>query len=191
MINKENDVIMIERELKKIIKQDEYKSLLSVFAWSEIKNQTNFYYDVFPPNDNEKITVRIRTINGQNKLQIKCALQNSDKERLEFEEEVPEISPFISSGRIKSLSGFHYDDVFLIGALVTQRNIYNWNSSIIVCLDKNEYLGTTDYELEIEYKDNVESDLLLLLSTYGITFNTKQQGKFSRYINRYYNIRTV
>lgn len=181
--------MMIERELKKGIQFDMYQSILCLFKWDEVKNQINYYYDVFPFKKNEKMTIRIRSVLNIHKLQIKSIYQNNCIEKMEFEEEVPYIFPFISSQKIKAISGLHYDDVFLIGALVTQRHIHHWSDSITICLDRNEYLGIVDYELEIEYEKNVTPDLLALLAEYGIIFDhEKQIGKFSRFINRYYQL---
>lgn len=181
---------MIERELKRIIHFDTYKSIWCVFNWDVVKTQINYYYDVFPFEKSKKMTIRIRSVDNLYKLQIKSACQNSYIEKIEFEEKVPRVFPFISSEKIRAVSGLHYDDVFLIGALVTKRHIHQWSDSITICLDKNEYLGTIDYELEIEYEKDVTSELLTLLSEHGIRFDDEKQiGKYSRYMKRCYSMR--
>lgn len=183
---------MIECELKKIIQFDIYKSIWCAFKWDEVNTQINYYYDVFPFRKNNKMTIRIRSVNNVHKLQIKNKYQSSNIARIEFEEKVPYIFPSISSEKIKAVSGLHYDDVFLIGALVTQRYTHHWSDAITICLDRNEYLGKIDYELEIEYDKAVTPDLLTILAEYGIKFdNEKQIGKYSRYMKRYYNMRAI
>ena len=93
----------------------------------------------------EGITCRIRLKNGVYTGTIKKHIMNSDAS--------------IESD-IKVRNGI-YDNGFidmglqLQGELVTERCILLKNSNCEVVLDKNTYLGYTDYELEIEYsKDN-------------------------------------
>ena len=47
-----------------------------------------------------------------------------------------------------------FEDRYLLNILVTERRNYICEDNII-SLDRNSYLGITDYELEIEYKNKI------------------------------------
>ena len=139
---------MIELEKKRLLSKEEYEYLLKYFFKNDylkgqsITKQTNYYFDTDNQAMNKQnITCRIRLKNSQYKGTMKAHTRNSDSST--------EIAIEVRNG-IKDNSfvdmGLKYQ-----GALVTTRCILIQNPLCTVVLDKNEYLGCTDYELEIEY----------------------------------------
>ena len=55
------------------------------------------------------------------------------------------------------------------------------NDSIELLLDKNEYLNTTDYEVEIEYL-NDETEIENIVNELGIDKSTVTYGKKTRFV---------
>ena len=77
---------------------------------------------------------------------------------------------------------YKYDNVKLIGFLITDRKIVERNG-IEIDIDKNIYEGNIDYEIEFEYKDdkavieNIIADMELEDSIY------QGKGKYERFKN--------
>lgn len=178
---------MTETEIKSIIDKDTYMTLLSMFNWTSSKEQTNSYYTA-PNNALKKshgITFRVRTIDNTSKIQIKkhliggSALQKSE----ESEYDVEGIPKGFDEETVKHLTGIS-TPVFLIGSLTTLRNSLMYCDGVMICLDKSEYLGVTDYEIEIEYTNPIPDSLINALSDVGVKFDSPCVGKFSRFISR-------
>ena len=177
---------MTETELKTIVTKDQYDIINATFNWEDIKTQINSYY-ISPDNILKKhgITFRVRTINGEHILQIKKHSGRDGALQVSEETEFP----------IESIPDeFREDEVFkfcgikvqasLIGDLKTIRKSVFFADGVEVCLDKSEYLGTTDYEIEIEYTSPIPQELLDILYNEGVTFDKPCTGKFSRFMNR-------
>lgn len=177
---------MIEKEYKVLLNQISYEKLCRDIEWMEILTQTNYYYVPKSHIVNEA-TIRIRHKKDTNILQIKIPV-SSDKAlhiNKEFEMIIGEIPEVLSSNIIYDICGEVMGDLYRIGHLETERRIFMYDSDIILCLDKNKYLNIIDYELEVEYKNIIPNDLYCFLSKYGITFEKKVNGKFSRFMNQY------
>ncbi len=139
---------MTEYEKKIMLTKDEYEYLLKLFEKLQPSRQIqhtkqiNYYFDTDALEMNRKnITCRIRIKNGQYKGIMKCHFPNTDKS-MEGEMELYDglnNNSFIDMG------------LKLFGNMVTERCIVMEASGCKVVLDKNEYLGTIDYELEVEY----------------------------------------
>lgn len=177
---------MIEKELKSIITEDEFEILKKMFVWDKIITQTNHYYS--DKNGNFKkngITMRIRTIDNQNKLQVKnhlgksVALQVSD----ETEFIVTSVPEFLTADEVFEYAGI-CEEAFLLGSLTTTRHSFMYTDNVEICLDKSSYLGIFDYETEIEFNGDIPQELLQQFSAVGINFDKKSVGKYSRFINR-------
>lgn len=142
---------MIEHERKILLSKDEYSYLLKKFGQDKpIIKQINYYFDT---NDlamnNQNITCRIRLKDGKYQGTIKQHFPETDHS---------------TETEIDIRNGV-YDNTFtdmgliLQGELVTERCVILKNPNIEVVLDKNVYLGHTDYELEIEYLPNYIYDI--------------------------------
>lgn len=139
---------MIERELKQLISSQDYIALLSFLSLfpSESIEQLNHYYDTENGYYNSiHTTVRIREKNGRLKGTVKShVICNKSIERDFKVSSLPE--------------RFFIDErnVFYKGKLHTERKIYRLGNGLILFLDKNSYLDTVDYEIEIEYPEDLE-----------------------------------
>jgi len=134
---------MLEFEKKIILNRAEYTFLKDLFKPSAMVTQINYYYDTdsFDMNKNG-ITCRIREKDSTYKTVIKDhqkEWQDCSIENIYCESSVYDDSFFKSMG------------LCCQGILSTNRIIF-FSNSVIIMLDKNSYLGTIDYELEIEYE---------------------------------------
>lgn len=150
---------MIEREKKILISKDEYDYLLKKFgATKSIKKQTNYYFDTddFIMN-RQKITCRIRLKDGKYTGIVKQHLENTDCS---------------NETEVEIYSGI-YDNAFtdwglkLQGELITERCILFKNAFFEIVLDKNKYLDTIDYELEIEYAVNHNEEAQFIFEVFA------------------------
>ncbi len=148
---------MLEFEKKFRLSAEEYEILCGVYAEYPIQTQMNFYYDTEDFLYNRQgITCRIRKKDNQYKATIKthhlnvmaCSVEKTYGVKDEFD-----------------ASAFAGMDVILHGQLQTDRKEIKMPDGIKITLDKNSYLGTEDYELEIEYHPQLEQSCENILRT--------------------------
>lgn len=140
---------MLEFEKKIMLTQDEYNLIIKRFCeCAQIQTQTNFYFDNNELSMNKKgITCRIRLKNGKYTATVKnhidtrsdCSVEINLTEKAEFD------------SQIFNAFGLRYQ-----GKLVTNRITIHKDSDCEIVLDRNEYLGHTDFELETEYSKESE-----------------------------------
>ena len=136
---------MIEYEKKILLTADEYMAIIlwnSKFLQEPIC-QINHYYDTENLDMNKQgITCRIREIDGKYTATVKKHKTN-----------VSECSIEESKVAVSSIDDSFFADlnVKLYGSMKTERIIINDEPEIKIMLDKNTYLDTVDYEIEIEY----------------------------------------
>ena len=104
----------------------------------------------------EGITCRVRFKNGMYTGTMKKHTWNSDTST---ESEIDVRNAIYDNGFIDM-------GLQLQGELVTERCILLKDSAYEVALDKNTYLGYTDYELEIEYAQEKEDDVADILKIF-------------------------
>lgn len=147
---------MTEFEKKMLLTKDEYNYLMehlghdgSLFPKPIVK-QINYYYDTDDYSMNrQNITCRIRLKDGKYKATMK---RHSGKAERSTETEM-EVRDGIRDNAFIDMG------LKLQGELTTHRCIIFKYEHCEVVLDKNEYLGTFDYELEIEYLPEYEKDV--------------------------------
>ena len=143
------------------------------------KLQINYYYDTLDDKLNEyKITVRVRENNNDMKLQIKKHISQQNF-RIESYEYSCNITELLQSVKIPDFK----EELSLKGKLITDRIIYKCGNSSIICLDKNTYLGTTDYEVEIEVTEDEEIYILKDME-YFCFWEMGVQSKSSRFFEK-------
>ncbi len=183
---------MLEYEKKILLTQDEYNKLSKLEGEGKLRFiQTNYYYDTDELKMNmQGITCRIREKNGKYKATIKAHKQDNKECSIEKTKEA-------SSKYDDSLfSGMHLK---LQGDLTTERVILYSNNGCEVVLDKNTYLGMTDYELEVEYLPEHEEQATKLIYRYMSLlyplkhwmYNLSQRGsqsKSERYFERKHHL---
>ena len=151
---------MTEREKKMLISKDEYDYLIEQLGYKlpgikkPVIRQINYYFDTedLAMNQNN-ITCRIRLKNGHYKGIIKRHFPDTDRST---ETEI-QIYDGIEENTFTDMG------LRLQGSLLTERCILFKDLNHEVVLDKNEYLGCIDYEIEIEYSPDYEEKAELTL----------------------------
>ena len=137
------EVMSTEHELKCLLTEDGYGRLLALlepFPYLR-EHQTNYYYDTRSEKlRRDNVTMRIREKNGKLKGTIKyhLATKHCSVERNFRVDSIPEVMVYEG------------DLVYLRGRLITCRTSYFLSDTIKIMLDRNEYLNSVDFELEIE-----------------------------------------
>lgn len=139
---------LLEYEMKFMLSPEEYKILYGAFN-ALAYTQTNFYYDTQDFSYNRKgITCRIREKGNRYTATIKehrlNTLNCSEEKTIEVKNEY-------------DTSLFEGMNLSLQGVMQTHRKDILLSNGIRIAIDKNIYLGTEDYELEIEYDPLVEN----------------------------------
>ena len=89
----------------------------------------------------------------------------------------------ITTDEIERITGIQIRDVMHVGSMTTSRYRCYFGKDISLCLDKNQFLGVCDYELEVELADEGTTGLESLLSELNITMvNSERLGKCSRFM---------
>lgn len=135
---------MLEFEKKVLLTPEEYQGLLKLTNSNTARIvQTNYYYDSDQLDMNRQgITCRIREKNGKWKATVKT---HEARERECSVENAKEVLGPLDDSFFKGMN------VNLQGYLTTTRTILYAGKGLEVVLDENTYLGTQDFELEIEY----------------------------------------
>ncbi len=180
---------MIESEFKVMLTQEQYSKIHSMFQWDSELEQTNFYYDTQElVLSGRHITCRVRRIGEQHFFQMKLPTEVA-LSRVELEQALGEVLPkALSAAMLNSLSGRDdLPDVSLLGGLKTFRSVKKLAGAEID-LDKSEYFGKTDYELEIEFTDEQTAERLLdeICTAAGLVPHSNIcLGKIHRFLKEY------
>lgn len=172
---------MIELEKKIPLTEEEYTRLISLLGNNkQIYTQTNYYFDTDDLSMHQNnITCRIRLKDGKYTGTLKSHTLKTDKSI--------EIHVTVQNGIGEN--AFVDAGLKLQGSLTTERCILLRCPSCEVALDKNEYLGYTDYEIEIEYfsdKAQIVYDTfealsnLIILQNLSPSFRTRIQNRISK-----------
>lgn len=148
---------MLEYEKKLMLTEREYRQLLHAFHEDSATTlQTNFYFDTDDFSMNQKgITCRIRSKNGKFKATVKNHIKNHSELSIE---------KTMDLGSQLDLQVFELMGLHLQGCLVTERCVVYKDPFCEFVLDRNTYLGQTDYEMEIEYAVEQEQLATCLLN---------------------------
>lgn len=183
---------MIENEFKVILTREQYETLLSFYKWDKVIEQTNHYYDTPALTLSDRhITCRVRKIGEECFLQIKLP-NGKDYSRIELEKKLgAQVPENLSAELLNALAGDRAElplpDVRLLGALSTSRSVKRFEGAEID-LDKSEYFGKTDYELEIEFTDEAAARAVLAqcTETAGLAKSGDVcAGKIRRFLEEY------
>ncbi len=140
---------MLECEKKILLNKDEYYAIITLMHTHDpAMRQINYYFDTDDFSLNKKgITCRIRAKDGKFKTTVKVHdVQDSDQSiELELFEKTE-----LDLNSLKFLGLRHK------GELITERIIAHKDSYCEIVLDRNTYLGHSDYELEAEYRKEYE-----------------------------------
>ena len=176
----------MESELKILLSFKEYSKLLS-FCDKKPTKQTNSYFFI-------KKDVMIRIREKGNKAEVTCKKRIEKKKNVYLNEEInvkisqKELEKFFSEGIstvfIKKHFGIELQNkLTCLGKMDTYRSNANL-VGFFAELDRNEYLFTTDFELEFEsFDDKRIAELKKLLKRIGIN-ERKSKPKSQRFAER-------
>lgn len=173
---------MTECEKKLLLSEEAYNALMERFssAQKQIVTQINYYFDTddFAMN-RQDTTCRIRLKDGQYQATMKRHAAGTDQST----ETEMEIYAGLDHNAFTDMG------LKLWGALTTHRCVLLKNPHLEVVLDKNEYLGYTDYELEIEYLPEYEKEARAVLKEVEKALQRKRSpiyniGIFSAGLNK-------
>ena len=147
---------MLEREKKIMLSEQEYNILVAKNNNVPVTTQRNYYFDTDDLMFNRKgITCRIREINGKYLSTVKNHSMHDGHVSLEENlQQSKEFNPQL----------FHALGLYEQGVLITNRRILYKDYSCEIALDRNSYLGHTDFEIEVEYAQGCESKAIYLLN---------------------------
>lgn len=175
---------MLEKEIKIMLTEEEYSRLMTIFAPAKTVTQVNHYYYSKACSE-QRISVRVREVEGRALLQIKLPV--SDCGTLAVREEIERgldcVPDEISGEQLMQLCRID-DTAVKLGSLATQRALSYEFDGVELCLDKNEYLGCVDHELEAEYTGDYPEAVIERLKAEGIDTNKPAKGKYSRFLER-------
>lgn len=187
---------MIENEFKIMLDQGQYEKVLEMFGWNEVIVQVNHYYDT---DDlilsSLHITCRVREIfgiEGKYFLQMKFPAA-AEYSRVELEKPLDALPETLTADELLRPNGYgDLPNVKRLGMLKTTRNVHRFEGGEID-LDKSEYFGKTDYEIEVEFTDENSARKVLskITEKLGIEPNSEVcAGKIRRFLEEYKNARS-
>ena len=175
----------IEIEFKTFISEDVYNNLIKEFEIeNNIFSQTNYYFDT---EDTilmqEKTVLRIRQKGSNYKLTKKTRAEvGADETHLLISKEQAE--NFLQNGFDAKIINLPYY-VKNIAQLTTHRASTPYKNGTLF-LDKSEYYGKVDYEIEYEVDEEKEGlkDFKNFLDSHNITFKESIRKSKRAYDNR-------
>ena len=174
-------MIEYENEKKFMLSCEQYTELLNKLGDSSNKTeQINYYYDT--PDEEFRgggITCRIRQKDDLLIGTVKQHEAGGDGS----------VEKHFKLGSLPYKMTVDNRQVALLGQLITFRTEYKLSDSMTLMLDKNIYLGTVDYELELEYQKQNEAEATryideLINSLGGIGKVTISQSKSERFYQK-------
>ena len=177
---------MIENEYKIMLTKKEFFYLKRKLKKCTRIVQRNYYYDTYNLLLYESdVTLRVREINGNLKLQYKSKplIKNKIYTREEKEKTINRV-PFQIENDFSEMQT-PINNFYCIGNMLTIRykEIIN---GLEICIDENHYLGITDYELELESPNTELIEKWLNKIQSVVNVNTKPaKPKYNRWINEY------
>ena len=154
---------MTELEKKLLLTEDEYEYLMEHLSYENpliqkpITTQINYYFDTDDFSMNrQNTTCRIRLKDGKCKATMKRHSTGKDQST----ETEMEIYDGLESNAFTDMG------LKLQGELVTKRCVVLKDANCEAVLDKNEYLGHKDFELEIEYAPEHEKNAQAILKIF-------------------------
>lgn len=175
---------MLEKEIKVMLSEEEYALLSARLRADGEVVQTNHYY-YSPECAAARISVRVREVDGRSLLQVKLPVktEGSLAVREELERELSGVPSAIPAELLEEVCGVR-DEAVRIGSLTTDRKLSYEIDGVELCLDRNDYLGITDCELEAEYTGDYPEAVDELLRELGIDAGRPCEGKYSRFCRR-------
>ncbi len=158
----------IEIEAKVLVKEEDYRKLCKLFHAYPRFVQTNYYIDSEERIlAKEGIALRVREKYGQYELTLKTPLsqglleKNAPLTREEFFA-FREKGEFPKGDHVRFLTMLDFDvsTFHILTSLTTDRIDVEYEGGLL-SIDKNEYAGKVDYEVEFEYNNIGDAEKIL------------------------------
>ncbi|GGE33267.1 CYTH domain-containing protein [Streptococcus himalayensis] len=182
----------LEIEYKTLLSKTAFDNLQPLFKQAPLVQQTNYYIDSPDFSLREhKMALRIRTYENRAELTLKIpkTVGNMEYNQLMSLEEGENLLQTFSlpAGEIKSIleqENIALSSLEILGSLTTLRREMALPIGLLA-LDESQYLGTTDYELEMEVSDaeKGEQDFMDFLHTHGISYQAAP-SKIARFAQK-------
>ncbi len=178
-----------EIEYKALISKEEYERLISEMSKQftcQSYIQTNYYYDTEELSlYHRHETLRIRKKGKSLQLDYKFNKKYIRQARICEEKNYPinSIPKSLSKEDIRrcGLPDCNYN---LLGSLATNRSDFVLPEGVL-SLDKNEYLGYVDYEVELEFTSLSPQMINQYLGLIHLIGEALASGKYSRFVGKY------
>lgn len=183
-----------EQELKIALSKAQYDKLLKESGQLPVA-QTNMYF--YCDGQSVDTMVRLRLKLGAYTFCYKRLLTNfngvnvCDEREQAVDNDIAQtmLADGISPSQFAAFTGIQSDKTYrFVGELVTWRTKFDYEHKWTLELDKNEYLGETDYELECECDNLVLLEELKenLEQKFGIAF-APSKPKSERFADKFFN----
>ena len=181
----------IEVEFKTLLSQQEYERLMEKFKGNRIDVQTNHYF--------ETARFSLKAIDASLRVRERDTLELTLKRKKGYN--IHELSMPITQEQLEEIretgkipdEAFNEEVVHLIGdqklinflSLSTVRMFFAYKNGVLF-IDKSEYLGICDYELEYEAKSYHagKQEFISIISELGIKYK-RSEKKVKRAFNAY------
>lgn len=183
---------MLENEYKILVDEVKFYRILKQVETNGSTEHTNYYYDTSDYSFyHQGLTFRIRDSFQHKVLQIKypdtAVIKFSSRIEKEFTiDEIPlVITQYDTQKYIPDIT--INGDIKMLGCLTTYRWTKRLEDNLLLCFDKNSYLGILDYEIELEFDDYL-IDISHIFNYLGIE-PANSKGKYSRFIEKYLTVK--
>lgn len=170
---------MIEKEYKYLVAKDVFYKLLNKTKIKE-KNfderiQINYYYDTIEFSSYKAgNTIRVRQNEDGLKLQVKKNIKTSDY--------VTSKENCMKIVNLPNCIELNNQKHFMVGNLITFRTAFKFEDDTEIMFDHNYYLGSTDYEIEMEFKNTLSENVKLLFKFIIDNYQPNHKSKYLRFI---------
>lgn len=178
---------MIEQEIKILLTEKEYLSILTSIKWEKSLKQVNHYYaDPEGAQKGRGLSIRVRELGDRYYLQMKRTITEQGLLHIkeEYEYEMQSVPDMIEDLTIRDIT---IEKAWKMGCLRTIRHVYHWDDYTEICLDENSYLGIKDYELEIEFTQELSDSFKCWLQNTGLDLKGFVPGKYSRFCSIFFS----
>lgn len=166
-------------EKRLLLSEEEYRAVLKAFGSCPAEKETSFYYDTAALDMNNKgVTCKITKKGNRNVATVRCYDPRNEEKS---------IKRSFPSGEDKNI--FEMEGLLCFGSMRTERNIIRIGDHCVASLDKNIYLGTTDCDLIIEYREGYESEaeriIKKIIGTFNIILTDRCENKRKRFFEKH------
>lgn len=140
--------IRFDYEKRLLLSEEEYRAVLRAFETCPTEKEISCYYDTAVLELNKKgVTCKITKKGNRKVATVKCYYaKNKEKS----------IKRSLALREDKNI--FEREGLICFGSMLTERKVICIGDHCVAALDKNIYLGTTDYDLIVEYCEGHESE---------------------------------